>query len=161
MLLYIFLMEETIYELSQLEEIVKLMENELSLIEIEQLIANGLEAKENSYSPYSKFRVGCSLITHEGKYYKGTNVENLTYGLTVCAERSAICNSVVHGEREFKAALVTTDMEYFVTPCGPCRQTFQEFNVKYCLLLTNKKQLRIHTMDCLLPFAAKIHHLKK
>jgi cytidine deaminase len=149
------------FTLNDFEKVSQMTSFELSLDELSLLVENGLKAKENSYSPYSKFRVGTALLTSSGKIYLGTNVENLTYGLTICSERSATCNAVVNGEREFKAALVTTDMEYFVTPCGPCRQTLKEFNVKYCLLLTKDSKLAIYTVEFLLPDGPKIHHLKK
>jgi cytidine deaminase len=88
-------------------------------------------------------------------------VENLSYGLTVCAERNAICHAVVNGERVFKVAMVTTDMDYFVTPCGMCRQILQEFNVKYVILLTVNKKLVVYSMSYLLHAELEISHLGK
>lgn len=149
------------FDYSELETFSKSISELLSLNELNKLIELSIQAKERSYSPYSKFRVGCALITPEGKFIQGTNVENLSYGLTVCAERSAICHAVVSGERNFKAAMVTTDMEYFVTPCGMCRQILQEFNVKYVILLTNDNKMVMYSMSYLLPAELEIDHLGK
>jgi cytidine deaminase len=75
--------------------------------QIERLVEKALQAKEHSYSPYSKFRVGCSLLTDDDKIYTGCNVENASYGLTICAERTAICKAVSEGYRKFKAIAVS------------------------------------------------------
>jgi cytidine deaminase len=149
------------FEITEIETLAKSTSEILTLQELNNLIDLSIQAKEHSYSPYSKFRVGCALITPDGKFIQGTNVENLSYGLTVCAERNAICHAVVSGERVFKAAMVTTDMEYFVTPCGMCRQILQEFNVKYVILLTVNKRLVVYTMSYLLPAELEITHLGK
>ena len=72
------------------------------------LVSKALEAKTNSYSPYSKFRVGCSLLTEDDTIFTGCNVENASYGLTICAERTAICKAVSEGHKKFKAIAVST-----------------------------------------------------
>ena len=83
-----------------------------------------VEAMKNSYSPYSKYRVGAAVIGESGKIYTGTNVENASYGLTVCAERIAIFTAVAVGEKKFKAiAIAAAGGE----PCGACRQVMAEF----------------------------------
>jgi cytidine deaminase len=87
-------------------------------------------------------------------------VENLSYGLTVCAERTAICNSVTRGERNLVAAFISTDMEFYVSPCGACRQTLHEFGVKHCFLLTNTDKIQYFSTQFLLPSAVSIPHLK-
>ena len=97
-----------------------------------EMVQLSIKAKENSYSPYSKFRVGCCLLSSEGNLYIGTNVENISYGLTICAERSAVCSAVANGEKMIKAAVITTDMDYVVTPCGACRQVLIEFGLENC-----------------------------
>ena len=84
------------------------------------------EARENSYSPYSGFRVGAALLTKSGKLIVGTNVENASYPVGCCAERSAICCAVSMGEREFSAIAICGDTP-FCTPCGMCRQALREF----------------------------------
>ncbi|HHX13443.1 MAG TPA: cytidine deaminase [Clostridiales bacterium] len=83
-------------------------------------------ALANSYAPFSKFRVGAALLTAEDRVYSGVNVENSTYGATICAERTAIVKAVSEGSRRFKAIAVATD-EGAVTPCGICRQFLFEF----------------------------------
>lgn len=84
------------------------------------------DALANSYAPFSKFRVGAALLTAEDRVYSGVNVENSTYGATICAERTAIVKAVSEGSRRFKAIAVATD-EGAVTPCGICRQFLFEF----------------------------------
>jgi cytidine deaminase len=74
----------------------------------QKLIEKAIEAKQHSYSPYSRFRVGCSLVTEDGQFFTGCNVENASYGLTICAERTALCNAVSQGFKKFKAIAVTT-----------------------------------------------------
>jgi cytidine deaminase len=118
-------------------------------------------AKEESYSPYSKFRVGCCLLTDDGKYFKGTNVENISYGLTICSERAAVCNAIVNGCRKIKACMVTTDMDYFVSPCGACRQVLVEFDTDICIFLTKLNELNFIKGQHLLPIQSVIKHLKQ
>ena len=77
-------------------------------LQLETLVATAITAKEHSYSPYSKFRVGCSLLTEDDVIYTGCNVENASYGLTICAERTALCKAVSEGHRKFKAIAVST-----------------------------------------------------
>jgi cytidine deaminase len=89
------------------------------------------EAAEASYSPYSKFRVGAALRCADGKVYLGTNVENRSFGLTICAERSAIVAAITAGSRDFaELVLHCPDAEYPVSPCGACRQVISEFAKK-------------------------------
>lgn len=100
--------------------------------EVERLIDASLAARQNSYSPYSKFPVGAALLTPKGAIIGGCNVENISYGLTVCAERTAICRAVAEGHRKFRAIAITGEMgDRFVGPCGACRQTLAEFGVDW------------------------------
>jgi cytidine deaminase len=125
----------------------------LTADEIKRMIDLAVSAKENSYSPYSKFRVGSCLLTEDGKYFQGTNVENISYGLSICAERSAMCCSVTEGHKDLKAAVVTTDADYFVSPCGACRQFLVEFGIKICILLSNDYKITYIKGDTLLPLS--------
>ncbi len=92
------------------------------------LFKKAKEAAEKSYSPYSHFRVGAALLCSDGTIYTGTNVENRSFGLTICAERSAIVSAVSAGQKSFKAlAVYCPDADYPVSPCGACRQVISEF----------------------------------
>lgn len=93
--------------------------------EEQALISAAIEAFENAYAPYSKFQVGAALLSKSGKIFLGVNVENASYPLTVCAERSAISNAVSNGEREFTAIAIAT--KHGGAPCGACRQVLREF----------------------------------
>jgi cytidine deaminase len=84
-------------------------------------------ARENSYSPYSNFRVGAAVISGDDRIFAGTNVENRSYGLTICAERAAIFSAVSKGVRTLRHLVLITDSEKFVTPCGACLQVLSEF----------------------------------
>lgn len=100
----------------------------LSETEKKRLFAASVSAKSNSYSPYSKFRVGCGLLLSDNSIITGCNVENITYGLTVCAERTAYLKAISEGCSSFRAVAVSTDVEdSFVLPCGQCRQFMWEF----------------------------------
>jgi cytidine deaminase len=93
----------------------------------EKLINSALNARRNSYSPYSNFKVGAALLTADGKTYTGTNIENATYGATVCAERTAFFKAVSEGERNFTAIAVAANGEGYCYPCGICLQVMAEF----------------------------------
>jgi len=99
----------------------------MEIEEIEELVRAAVKAKEKAYCPYSKFRVGAAVKASSGRIYTGCNVENASYGLTVCAERVAIFKAVSEGEREVLAVAVATDLDEFVFPCGACRQVILEF----------------------------------
>ncbi|KAI1703015.1 cytidine and deoxycytidylate deaminase zinc-binding region domain-containing protein [Ditylenchus destructor] len=93
----------------------------------DQLIQEAISASKNSYSPYSRFPVGAAILTMDGTVFKGANVENASYGGTICAERSAIVSSVSAGHRKFKKIAVVTELDEPGTPCGICRQFIIEF----------------------------------
>ena len=96
---------------------------------MDSLLAQARQARENAYAPYSKFAVGAALRTKSGKVFCGCNVENLSFGLTCCAERNAVFAAVSGGEREFVAIAVVADSKQPVTPCGACRQVLAEFGL--------------------------------
>jgi cytidine deaminase len=91
------------------------------------LVSEAKKARDNAVAPFSKFKVGAALRTSEGKVYRGCNVENCTYGLTVCAERVALLSALAAGERKFTAIAVVTQSREPSTPCGPCRQLMWEY----------------------------------
>ncbi|KAG2214351.1 hypothetical protein INT47_000907 [Mucor saturninus] len=86
-----------------------------------ELFVAAAKAKETSYSPYSKFRVGAALLAEDGTIFKGCNVENASYGAAICAERTAFVKAVSEGQSKFRALAVTSDQTEFISPCGICR----------------------------------------
>ena len=91
------------------------------------LTAAALAAREHAHAPFSKFRVGAALEAEDGRIYTGVNVENATYGLTVCAERVAVFKAVSEGARRFRRVAVAADTDVLTPPCGACRQILWEF----------------------------------
>ena len=94
---------------------------------INALIAAALAVRENAVAPFSKFKVGAAIEDADGDVYTGCNVENATYGLTICAERVAVFNAISEGARQFKRIAVAADTEVLTPPCGACRQILWEF----------------------------------
>ena len=122
---------------------------------INKLVQMAIEAQENSYSPYSHFKVGCALLTKSGKIFKGCNVENAAYGPSNCAERTAIFSAVANGERDFdKIAIICGNGEEFGAPCGVCRQVIYEFNPSMDVILAKRNgETKIYKAYELLPEA--------
>jgi cytidine deaminase len=104
-----------------------------------------------SYSPYSKFPVSAVVRTASGKYYYGVNVENASYGLTVCAERVAVFKAVSEGERVITDVLVYAPTRKPVSPCGACRQVIAEFNPDARIIMANESEMVIKSLRELLP----------
>lgn len=96
-------------------------------IDWEPLMAAALEARKSAHAPYSQFSVGAALLDSSGGIHKGCNVENLSFGLTICAERTAAVSAVAQGIKEFQAIAIVADTKTPVTPCGACRQFLIEF----------------------------------
>eukprot|EP00741_Cyanophora_paradoxa_P012217 tig00020603_g11804.t1 len=116
--------------------------------------------KRNAYAPYSEFFVGAALVGESGKIYTGVNVENASYPLGLCAERTAICKAVSEGERKFRGIFVATDLEEeFGAPCGGCRQVLNEFGEYPVFLVRNDLQYKQTSVSELLPFAFGPSHL--
>lgn len=107
------------------------------------LIEEATKARLNAVAPFSKFQVGAALETADGKVYRGCNVENCTYGLTVCAERVALLSALAAGERSFRAIAVVTQSEEPSTPCGPCRQLMWEYCGDIDIALANLTGQRV------------------
>ena len=105
--------------------------------QFDPLIAAAKQARENAHAPFSNFKVGAGLRGVSGKIYGGCNVENATYGLTVCAERIAIFKAISEGERKFDAIAVVTDTDTLTPPCGACRQLIWEFCGDVPVVMTN------------------------
>lgn len=115
-----------------------------------------LELLNNSYSPYSNFKVAAIVIMKDGTKFKGVNVENVSYGATICAERSAILNAISNGYKryDFKELYVMCDSDIIGTPCFNCRMVISELFEKNCRIisLNNKGDREIHTVEELCPY---------
>ena len=102
-----------------------------------KLTEAALAARDHAHAPFSKFKVGAALEDESGRIYTGCNVENATYGLTVCAERVAVFKAISEGARRFKRIAVAADTEVLTPPCGACRQILWEFCGDAELILVN------------------------
>jgi cytidine deaminase len=120
--------------------------------EYEALITAATQSRENAHAAYSNFRVGAALRATSGRIFNGCNVENATYGLTICAERVAIFKAISEGERGFDAMAVVTDTDSLTPPCGACRQLIWEFCGDIPVILANLKgKIEIIPMKDLFP----------
>lgn len=119
----------------------------------ETWIPQAWAAREMAYAPYSKFQVGAVLVAKDGRIFTGCNVENISYGLTMCAERVAIGSAVAAGVEEIIAAVVVADTESPISPCGACRQVLAEFGDP-SMLLVSKESREEFQLSELLPRAS-------
>ena len=121
----------------------------------QELIKLAIDAKEKSYSPYSNFRVGAALLTKDGKVYQGANIENAAYGVTICAERTAVFAAKLEGIDEFSTIAVTSDSNDYIPPCGSCRQVLLELcGEELEVLITNGNgEMKSLKLKELLPFS--------
>ena len=118
-----------------------------------ELIEIAQQYRENAYTPYSHFKVGAAVLTASGKVYGGCNIENSSYGLTNCAERTAIFKAVSEGERAFAALAVIADTDGPCSPCGACRQVIADFRIPRIIMANLKGDVKTMTLGDLLPFA--------
>ena len=127
----------------------------------EELVDAAKTARENSYAPYSDFRVGAAIEMEDGEIYSGCNVESASYGLTVCAERVAIWKAISEGKHKVKGIAVVADTKELTPPCGVCRQIIWEFggNIPVTLANLNGGRETIEMKD-LLPRAFDTKFLK-
>jgi cytidine deaminase len=117
------------------------------------LIAAARSAQARAYAPYSQFRVGVALEASDGRVFLGCNVENASYGLTICAERAAICAAVSAGVQQFRRAVVVSDVDPPAAPCGACRQVLAEFGLHLSIPGVGTKQTVTWRLSELLPAA--------
>ena len=122
--------------------------------EIQSLIEKAWEGFEKSYSPYSKFPVGAAVLGSNGKVYIGCNIENVSFGLTNCAERTALFTMVADGCKTFDAIAVVADTPQITPPCGACRQVMAEFckNKDVPVFLSTKEKTVEETVESILPY---------
>ncbi|KXT76630.1 cytidine deaminase [Streptococcus sp. DD12] len=125
------------------------------MVTTEDLISQAKTAASFAYVPYSNFPVGASLLTKDGQVYRGCNIENASFGLTNCAERTAIFNAVAQGKREFAQLVIFGNTDQPIAPCGACRQVMSEFmsSDTPVVLVGRDENERHTTVGQLLPYA--------
>ncbi|MCF6097746.1 cytidine deaminase [Thermovorax subterraneus] len=127
-------------------------------MEEKRLIKKAQKAMEKAYAPYSGFRVGACVLTSDGAEFTGCNIENASYGLTVCAERVAIFKAYSEGKRNIAALAVVADIDEPVSPCGACRQVMLELLPNALIILSNRDGSKIMrtSPEELLPYGFKL-----
>lgn len=128
-------------------------------IDYEQLMNRAKEASKTSYSPFSRFAVGAAVLTESGKIYEGCNVENSSFGLTICAERCAIFKAISEGERVIRAVAIYSPNADSCYPCGACRQVMYEFqgdDEEISVVTENMGNLDINKLSYFLPCGFRI-----
>jgi cytidine deaminase len=121
-------------------------------MKLADLVREAKRARLNARTPYSGFKVGAALETRRGKIFSGCNVENSTFGLTVCAERVAVWKALSEGESDFRRIVIIVDSERLTPPCGACRQIIWEYCGDIEVILANLREERIsYRMSRLLP----------
>ena len=114
----------------------------------DSLLKEAISAQEKSYSPYSKFKVGAALLTKDGKIFTGCNIENVSYGMTICAERVAVFKAISEGYTDFEAIAISASSDETIYPCGACRQVLAEFNPNMEIFV-NHDEKSYHLFDLL------------
>lgn len=119
---------------------------------IDELIAKAKEARDSAYAPYSGFKVGAALLGKSGTIYTGANVENASYGLTVCAERIAVFKAVTSGEKKFESIAISGSGPGYICPCGACLQVLAEFSPEMNVIITDEKNsYKEYNLSAMLP----------
>ena len=123
-------------------------------MQFNRLLSAAIDAKQNAHAPYSDFRVGAAVLAESGRVYAGCNVENISFGLTLCAERVAIACAVANGEKRFTEIVILTSGSEPASPCGACRQVLAEFceDLRITSCTTKGKRLEM-SLRVLLPRA--------
>ncbi len=122
--------------------------------EEKQLITKAEAARKKAYAPYSQFQVGAALLTHQGKIFTGCNVENASYGLTMCAERNAIATAIAEEGADnltIKAIAIANNRHVPCSPCGACRQVIAEFTTDASLIFLSREGYQTRSLSQLLP----------
>jgi cytidine deaminase len=131
---------------------------EQKIPEADRLLKEARAALVNAYAPYSGIRVAAVVLAGSGQSYVGSNIENSSYSLTICAERSSLFHALVHGENEFIAMVVITDSERVTSPCGSCRQVLAEFAPEMPIVFVNPQGIKYFTVAELLPNTFSLKH---
>ncbi len=119
-----------------------------------ELAEVALRARRFAHAPFSKFKVGAALLTRSGKVFTGCNVENSSYGLSMCAERTALFKAISEGERNFVALAISADTDPLSPPCGACRQVMADLAPSIDVILVNiQHRTSVHTLKSLMPLA--------
>jgi cytidine deaminase len=132
------------------------------MFDAKELARKAVEAKSKALATYSNFHVGAALITGSGKIYRGANIEISSYSLTMCAERTAVFQAILEGERDFQAIAIASDSEKFCPPCGACRQVLLDL----CgpdlevIMINQKDELENFKLGDLIPFSFGEDYLK-
>lgn len=130
------------------------MAHDITDATLEKLVTHARRVSEHAYSPYSQFRVGAAIVTDDGEIFSGCNVENASYGLTICAERNAVFQMISKAHRKIVAMAVYTPTTEPVTPCGACRQVINEFGADALIIcVCDAPQVLRMKMSELLPNA--------
>lgn len=117
------------------------------------LVEKARNIKHNAYAPFSRYQVGAAILTRNGEIFTGVNVENASFGLTVCAERVAIFNALSQGNRDLVAIAISAQGKEIPFPCGACRQVMNEFNPDLVVILDSGDNINLYTLKELLPMA--------
>ena len=126
---------------------------------IRSLLEKAEEARKKSYSPYSRYPVGAALMAKDGTIYAGCNVENVSYGAALCAERNALGSAVADGQRDFTAIAIIGSHEDYTMPCGICRQVMAEFHVPLIICGKSPDDYRTYTLEELFPSSFQAEEL--
>jgi len=137
------------------------MDHDMNRIQREVLEA-ARNAHKKAHAPFSRFKVGAAVLASSGRIYSGCNVENSSYGLTICAERVAMFKAISEGERSFSLIAIYTDTNSFTPPCGACRQVVNDLAGDIPVIIMNKSlRTRSYPLKELLPHGFTPHHLQK
>jgi cytidine deaminase len=125
---------------------------------LENLLDRAREASQKAYAPYSGFKVGSAVMTKEGKIFTGCNIENASFSMTLCAERTAIFKAVSEGYQDITAIAIYVDSDLEFPPCGACRQVMAEFNPEMEVVFANRNKKEYSNLGALLPGAFHLNH---
>ena len=132
------------------------MEGNITVEQKKELLGKAKSIVDNAYAPYSNIKIGAAVLTKDYEIFTGVNIENSSFGLTVCAERNAIFKAIGEGKREIIAIAVYTDSPQVQSPCGACRQVLLEFNPKMLVIFKNAFEEKEYLLKDILPDAFRL-----